>query len=467
MAQPLLVAGIDSSTQSCKHITVDVETGNIVRSTALPHPDGTAVDPRRWWDALDGVGGTKLRNVAAVSVSAQQHSTIFLGADDEPVYDAILWNDHRATESALQLRHEYGQRQWLDELGMVPTAAHPVSKLRWLRQSHPSTAAAVRRVMVPHDWLSWNLLGRKGGPATDRSDASGTGYWMSSTSSYRQDIIRLAFGSEVEVPTVLAPSARMGITPDGVVVAAGCGDNAAAVLGLGAQPGEAMVSIGTSMTVSMVSTRHVVDRTAHVADMADASGAQLPIVAALNGARTLTSVAAMLRLSLDEMDALASSAASDARGVCFLPYLDGERTPLLPEATGTFTGLTRHSMTPENLARAAVLGLACTIADAIDDLQQAGLTVDSVTLIGGGSKSFSLRQAVADLTGRKVSWPQPREYAALGAARQAAWALTSELPIWPRPDSWITEPTDSDDWCQSVRERHRNFGTSIYGSELR
>lgn len=466
MTRPILVAGVDSSTQSCKHITVDAATGRVLRSTALPHPDGTSVDPRRWWDALDGVGVARLEGVAAVSISAQQHSTIVLGADDEPVHDAILWNDHRATESALALRHEYGEENWLRELGMVPTAAHPVSKLRWLVQHAGPAAAKARRVMVPHDWLTWGLLGHEGEPTTDRSDASGTGYWSARSNGYRHDLLEAAFGRSLDAPTVLGAAARAGVTSRGVVVGAGCGDNAAAVFGLGANRGEAVVSIGTSMTVSMVADTHVSDVKGHVADMADASGAQLPIVAALNGARTLTSVAAMLGLSLDELDALAGAAPPDAHGVAFLPYLDGERTPLMPDARGAFTGLTRYSMTPGNLARAAILGLACTIADAIDDFVRAGLEVDSVTLIGGGSKSSSLRQAVADLTGRSVNWPEPREYAALGAARQAAWALTGELPVWPRPLSVATEPTEDRGWSGPVRERHRNEGRVLYGLEM-
>ncbi|KRE47601.1 hypothetical protein ASG92_10230 [Arthrobacter sp. Soil736] len=467
MAGPLLVAGVDSSTQSCKYITVDAATGAISASMALPHPDGTAVDPRHWWDAFTGVGAASLHGVKAVSVTAQQHSTILLGKDNETLCDAILWNDHRATQSALDLRHEYGQDRWARDIGVVPTAAHPVSKLRWLARTAPETAARVRKVMVPHDWLTWHLLGANGEPTTDRSDASGTGYWASTGAGYRQDIVEFAFGRTLDVPRVLGPGERAGVTRSGVVVGAGCGDNAAAVFGLGAEPGEAVVSIGTSMTVSMVDTMHVVDPTGHVADMADAAGAQLPIVATLNGARTLNSTAKMLRLSLDELNDLAVAGPPDAGGLCFLPYLDGERTPLLPESRGALVGLTRSSMTPENLARAAVLGLACAIADAIDDLVRSGLNVQRVTLIGGGSRSMALRQAVADLTGRQIGWPEPREYAALGAARQAAWALTGEPPDWPLPNRHHLDPSQALDWTGDVRERHRNTGTVLYGSELR
>jgi xylulokinase len=464
MVRPVLVAGVDSSTQSCKHITVDAATGRLLRATALPHPDGTAVDPRRWWEALDGVGITRLSGIAAISISAQQHSTIVLGADNQPVHDAILWNDHRATQSALELRHEYGQKQWLREMGMVPTAAHPISKLRWLAQHKPETAQQIRRVMVPHDWLTWGLLGHRGEPMTDRSDASGTGYWSPTEERYRNDLIQLALGRTLNVPKILGPADRAGVTSSGVVVGAGCGDNAAAVFGLGAKPGEAVVSIGTSMTVSMMADHHVNDPTGHVSDMSNASGGQLPLVATLNGARTVTAMGAMLRLSLGEMEALSSTAPPDAGGICFVPYLDGERKPLLPEAHGALIGLTRASMTPENLARAGFLGLACAIADAIDDLIRTGLTVDTVTLIGGGSKSESLRHAVSDLTGRTVGWPEPREYAALGAAKQAAWALTGERPQWEPPSYTLIQPSELRDWVPGVRARYSSASQTIYGT---
>ena len=466
MPRPFLVAGVDSSTQSCKYITVDAATGEIRTSAALPHPDGTAVDPRHWWDAFTGVGATALSGVKAVSISAQQHSTIFLGANEEPVSEAILWNDQRATPSALELRREFGLNWWARELGMIPTAAHPVSKLRWLARTAPETAERVQRVVIPHDWLTWRLLGAQGDPTTDRSDASGTGYWSSTGAGYRTDILEAAFGRELLVPRVLGPGERAGVTSGGVVVGAGCGDNAAAALGLGTAHGEAVVSIGTSMTVSMVDTLHVVDATGHVADMADAAGAQLPIVATLNGARILSSAAHMLGLSLGELDELASQGPPDAQGLCFLPYLDGERTPLFPASQGALIGLTRFSMAPQNLARAAILGLACAIADAIDDLSRAGLEIERVTLVGGGSRSAALRQAVADLTGRAVAWPESREYAALGAARQAAWALTGELPDWPPANRHSADPAERTEWTAEVRERHRNTAAVLYGAEL-
>lgn len=404
-----------------------------------------------------------LGDVDAISVAAQQHSTIMLNDYREPIMDAILWNDQRASGDALDLRCEFGAQRWATEIGTIPTAAHPVSKLRWLRRTHPHLADQVRTVAMPHDWLTWHLLGKPAEITTDRSDASGTGYWAPRTGRYRQDIAELALGRTFDSPRVMAPFARVGTTANGTIVAAGSGDNAAAVFGLDTDAGELVVSIGTSLTASMISAHPVGDSTGHVSNMADIAGAQLPMVATLNGSRTLVATARMLAIGLEELDQLAATAALDADGLSFLPYLEGERTPVLPFSTGALTGMTRTSMTPENIARAAILGLACAVTDAIDDFARTGLTVKNIVLIGGGARSASLRQAIADLTRREVTWPEPREYAALGAARQAAWALTGDQPDWPPSHGQTISPRDQADWAEQVLARYRDSRRVLFG----
>ena len=176
-----LVAGIDSSTQSCKVVVRDAETGALVRSGRASHPDGTEVAPWYWWDALQSaiVSAGGLDDVAAVSVGGQQHGMVALDARGEVVRDALLWNDTRSAPAALQLIEELGGPQaWADAVGSVPVASLTVTKLRWLRDAEPENAARVAAVALPHDWLTWRLAGATGLDAlvTDRSDASGTGY---------------------------------------------------------------------------------------------------------------------------------------------------------------------------------------------------------------------------------------------------------------------------------------------------
>lgn len=459
------VAGIDSSTQSCKLVILDADTGELLHSSALPHPDGTELAPQRWWDAFEGVGATNLTDIDALAITAQQHSTIFLDGNGEVIRDAILWNDSRAISQGLSLRAALGPAWWAREIGVLPGAAHPISKLRWLAEAEPEHAQRLHSVMLPHDWLTWNLRGgaRAGvEPTTDRSDASSTGYWSPTLREYLPDLITLALGHNVRVPRVLNPNEPAGHLPGGVLVAPGLGDNAATHLGLGSLVGEVVVSIGTSLTISVTWPNPLRDETGRVDDMADAMDSYLPIVVSLNGARTLSATARMLGVSLGGLDRLAREAASDACGLTFLPFLDGERTPLLPGSTGSLVGLTRESMTAENLARAAILGMANSVAQGLEDLQLAGARCDSITVVGGGARSSALRQAIADLTGLDVAYPQPLEYAARGAAYQAARIAHGTLPRWKRTVQEHHRPASPLSWVDRVRASHREVCARLF-----
>ncbi|WP_129667351.1 xylulokinase, partial [Phytoactinopolyspora endophytica] len=418
-----LVAGIDSSTQSCKVVLVDADTGEIVDTGRADHPDGTEVHPQAWWDALAEAGDGLLDRADAVAVGGQQHGMVALDADGEVVRPALLWNDTRSAGAARDLTAELGGPQaWADAVGLVPVNSFTITKLRWLVQEEPSSAERVEQVMLPHDWITWCLAGKPEQATTDRGDASGTGYWSAATGEYRPDLLRMAFGREIGVPRVAGPSEVVGRTPSGAAVAPGTGDNMGAALGLGMSPGDVVVSLGTSGTVFATSDKPVADASGTVAGFADATGRHLPLVATLNAARVLSAAAAMLGADLSELNRLAMEAAPGAGGLVLLPYLDGERTPVLPDATGTLAGLTRDSMTPHNLARAAVEGMLCGLADGVDALREHDVPVERVLLIGGAAQSKAVRTVAPDVFGVPVSVPTPGEYVALGAARQAAWA---------------------------------------------
>lgn len=451
---PSLVAGIDSSTQQTKLVVVDLACGDLVRSSALPHPDGTEIDPIHWWSALHGSGGAEPHGVAAMSIAAQQHTTIFLDEEGESVRPALLWNDLRASESARRLRDELGDAVWLEATGLLPDSAHAVSKLRWLADHEPDNAARVASVLLPHDWLTWQTLGRRGDPVTDRSDASATGYWSPRTGRFRDDLITHALGRAVRTPAVLPLSGVAGETSSGTLVASGCGDNGATHLALDTAPGDVVISIGTSTTVSMRTLRPMRDPVGVVDTMADPRSGFIPIVAMLNGARVMLATARMLGVSLERLDELAKSGAPDAHGSLLVPYLDGERNPIAGASTGRLVGLSRKSMTPADIARATVLGLGCAITSAHDAIDRLSAESGRILLVGGGARSASVRQVVADLLGRPVQWPTHREHAAYGAARQAAWALTGAPPDWPALPVATTHPSTDCAWVRDVRERY-------------
>ena len=445
-----LVAGIDSSTQSTKVVVCDAASGEVLRRGFAPHPEGTEVHPDAWWAALQvATAGGLLDGVQAVSVGGQQHGMVVLDEAGAVVRPALLWNDVRSAPAARALTAELGGRQaWADAVGLVPVASFTVTKLRWLAEHEPDLAARVASVCLPHDWITWRLRGG-GELTTDRGDVSGTGYWSPAAGSYRPDLLRLGFGRDLQVPRVLAPSEPAGTTVTGslgdgvlgdgarggeVLVAAGTGDNMAAALGLGLTAGDVVVSLGTSGTAFAVHDAPVADATGTVAGFADATGAYLPLVATMNAARVLSATAALLGVDLAGLDALALQAPPGAGGLVLLPYLDGERTPDLPDATGTLRGLTRATMTPSHLARAAVEGMLCGLADAVDALVAQGVRPRRVLLIGGAARSAAVRAIAPSLFGVPVVVPAPEEYVARGAARQAAWALGGgEAPSWPLP----------------------------------
>jgi len=226
-----LVAGIDSSTQSCKVVVRDAATGALVRHGRAAHPDGTEVDPRAWVTALhqatQQAGG--LGDVAAVSVGGQQHGMVCLDEAGHVVRPALLWNDTRSAQAAADLVEELGgPARWAQAVGSVPLAAFTVSKLRWLAEHEPDNAARTEAVCLPHDWLTWQLTGSAdlGALVTDRGDASGTGYWSPATGQYRPDLLRAALGRDAAVPRVLGPAEAAGSTLAGCLLGPGTGDNA-------------------------------------------------------------------------------------------------------------------------------------------------------------------------------------------------------------------------------------------------
>ena len=443
MANLKLVAGVDSSTQSCKVVIRDAATGQLVREGRATHPDGTEVAPAHWVSALDtaiaAAGG--LDDVCAISIGGQQHGMVALDSKGVVIRDALLWNDTRSADAATALNKELGGAgEIAKQVGSVLVASFTATKLRWLADSEKSNADKVAAVALPHDWLSWQLQHAKGQSLdfgklfSDRSEASGTGYFDPTTSQYRRDILALALRTdrEINLPKIISPAEFGGTTPSGIPIAPGAGDNAAAALGIQAQPGDVVVSLGTSGTAFAVSDTPTHDASGAVAGFADATGRYLPLVCTLNAARILDAATRILGKTHDEVGSLALSAKPGANGLSLLPYFEGERTPNRPTATGVFSGMNLNNSNPADIARAMVEGMLCGLVDAVDALEKLGVNVKRIILIGGAAKNPAVSQIAAALFGREVLVPPAGEYVANGAARQAAWALLGgdAAPIW-------------------------------------
>ena len=464
----MLVAGVDSSTQSTKVVLCRAVDGAVVGFGSAPHPAGTECDPAAWWAALAQAGRGLLDRAGAIGVAAQQHGMIALAETGEVVRPALLWNDLRSAGPAADLVRERGGPQWwADRAGSVPTASFTVTKLRWLAEHEPVSAARAAAVLLPHDWLTWRLRSPDGAAVcppviasapvtaatTDRGDASGTGYFSPPAGSWLPEVAAAAIGHRLALPRVARPAEVVGETAWGAAVSAGTGDNMGAALGLGLEPGDVAVSIGTSGTVFAVSSVPVADRSGAVAGFADATGRFLPLVCTVNAALVLSAAAALVDSDQDGLSALALAAEAGAGGITLLPYLDGERTPDRPAATGVLRGLTNRNASRENLARAAVESVLASLAEAADLLAARGVPRRRVLLTGGGARSAAVRALAPGIFGTPVLVPEPGEYVARGAARQAAWALagTPEPPQWPppRPAAEYTGPPQP-----GIRERY-------------
>ena len=476
----ILVAGVDTSTQSCKVRVTEARTGRLVRFGKAPHPAGTSVDPMAWWKAFQEASAQAggLDDVSALSVGGQQHGMVLLDRQGRVIRDALLWNDTRSAPDAddliirlaksetdgpnkdldsdqgLAMR---GKQAWVRAVGSSPVASLTITKVAWVSRMEPDHAKAIAAICLPHDWLSWVIAGH--GPAadpgaepgledlfTDRSDASGTGYYDPAADSYRRDLLAMALpagmAEQVILPKVLGPH-QVGAkadpriagrdVPGGCIIAPGGGDNAMTALGLAMQVGDVSISLGTSGVAAAVSPVPAYDMSASVTGFADATGHWLPLACTINASRILDAGLAALGTDYDGLANLAEKSSPGAEGITLIPYFDGERTPNRPDAHARLEGLTLANTTRTNLARAFVEGLLCSQRDCLELLKRLGTTVSKILLVGGGAKSPAVRAYAPGILGMDVQLPRPDEYVAIGAARQAAWTLTGEEepPAWP------------------------------------
>ena len=495
----ILVAGVDTSTQSCKVRVTEARTGRLVRFGKAQHPAGTSVNPMAWWKAFQEASAQAggLNDVSAISVGGQQHGMVLLDRQGQVIRDALLWNDTRSAPDADDLiirlaKSEtdgpnkdpdsdqglamQGKQAWVRAVGSSPVASLTITKVAWVSRMEPDHAKAIAAICLPHDWLSWVIAGH--GPAadpgaepgledlfTDRSDASGTGYYDPAADRYRRDLLAMALpdgmAEQVILPKVLGPH-QVGAkadpriagrdVPGGCIIAPGGGDNAMTALGLAMQVGDVSISLGTSGVAAAVSPVPAYDMSASVTGFADATGHWLPLACTINASRILDAGLAALGTDYDGLAELAEKSTPGAEGITLIPYFDGERTPNRPDAHARLEGLTLANTTRPNLARAFVEGLLCSQRDCMELLKRLGTTVSRILLVGGGAKSPAVRAYAPGILGMDVQLPRPDEYVAIGAARQAAWALTGEEepPVW----SVNIDTTLTGDPCEQVYQQY-------------
>jgi xylulokinase len=469
-----LVAGVDSSTKSTKVVIVDSDDGKIVASATSRHPatapPRSEQDPMAWWRAFSkawSACGPVTRSVKAISIAAQQHGLVALDGDGDPVHPAKLWNDSESAPQSDALTRRLGAEEWSRRCGSVLTPSFTITKLAWLRDTHPEAFGAVRRVLLPHEWLTWQLLGCPETAFGDRGDASGTGWWSPLTGEVDDELLALADGRSEWLPEILGPGDVAGHATTinrGATVGPGTGDNMGAALALGLTPGDLAISFGTSGTVFTSSHTPTNDAAGEVAGFADATGRYLPLVCTLNATKVTEWAVGLAGGKVNDLDRIGSLAPWGANGVVLVPYLDGERTPLLPSATGTLSGL-RTTTTIADIVRASVEGVICGLLAGVEALERCGVdTSGRMLAVGGGARSTLYRQVLADLTMREIVTPDPAvDRVAVGAAAQAAAILSGAAAesvgaTWAQAERVVvtTEPRIDAALSSEIRSRYRD-----------
>ena len=443
------VLGIDSGTQSVKALVVNLETGETLADGRADHQGSTTQDPAMWWQALVTAVRQAIAaapgpiDVQAIAVDGQQHGLVALDADEQSVTPAPLWNN---TDSAPDADRLNGLADFAAETGTRLVPSITITKVAHLARTRPDLLDRTVAICLPHDYLNLRLTGRM---ATDRGEASGSGWWSSVTGTPRRDLLALAVGPDhaerLRLPDVAGPdqvigeltagaAEELGLRP-GIPIGPGSGDNSAAAAGIGAAPGELVISLGTSGVAFTVADHATTESTGEVCGFADATGRYLPLACMINCTRVFDVTARTVGLDRDEALRLAAGMPPGADGLTLVPYFGGERTPNIPHATGQIHGLTDTNATPAHFARAALDGVAAGIAYCVEALGRDGFRADAATLVGGGAASPVWRQVVADALGLPVAVRSGSEHGARGMAAQAA-AVATGGTTFDRTQAW-------------------------------
>ena len=463
MTNPQLFLGIDCGTQGTKAIVLDAVSGQVLGQGAAAHKLISGAngrreqDPAQWLDALTLATRRALlaadvdgQAILGMGVSGQQHGLVLLDDQGRVLRPAKLWCDTETTEENDRLlTHLGGDKGSLERLGVVIAPGYTVSKLLWTREQHPEIFSRIAHVMLPHDYLNYWLTGRS---CSEYGDASGTGYFNVRTRQWDLQLLRDIDPSgrlQAALPELIDAHAAVGTLLPGIAdhlginprarVSSGGGDNMMGAIGTGnIKPGAITMSLGSSGTVYAYADQPKVSPDAAVATFCSSSGGWLPLICTMNLTNATGVIRELFDLDIECFNALVAQAPIGAEGVCMLPFLNGERVPALPHATGSVLGLTMSNLTQANLCRAVVEGTTFGLRYGLDLLRHNGLQSRSICLIGGGSNSQVWRQIVADTMNTPVICTEQSEAAALGAAIQAAWCT-----------SWANGREDSlEDLCE-------------------
>ncbi len=439
----MITLGIDCGTQSLKTVALDGDSGKVIASASKAYglveglPAGhLEQDPAIWWDALEETVQKVLANlgprkaeVAGIGVSGQQHGFVPLDASHQVIRPAKLWCDTSTTAQCDEICAKLGGREKTIALAgndILPGFTAP--KILWLKQNEPANFAKLAHVALPHDFLNLRLTGTL---RMEFGDASGTALLDVRTRQWSKEVCAAIdenlisklplLGSSTEPVGKLLPAlaTAWGLSSD-VIISAGGGDNMMAAIGTGnISPGTVTASLGTSGTIFACAPQPVIDPEGEIAAFCDSADHWMPLLCTMNVTVATEAFRNLFGWDHDRMNKEISDVPAGADGLIFLPYLQGERTPNLPEGCGVLHGMNTSNLTPAHMARAAMEGVTLGMAYGLRRMESLGLKPSEIRLTGGGSKSPAWRQILADIFGYPVVTMQSAEGAALGAAIQA------------------------------------------------
>lgn len=441
--------GIDCGTQGTKALLVDIAGNRLGRGYAtyplIERPSGAREQEPRWWiDALriavkEAMAAAPHSRVLGIGVSGQQHGLVILDDMNQVIRPAKLWNDtETAAENSKLVEMMGGKSAWLEKFGIVPLTGYTISKLLWIKNHESENFARIRHILLPHEYLNFWLTGKM---CAEYGDASGTAFFDVRSRTWIKEVLDAIdggtgqlfkaipdlFSSQDIAGRILPEVAKELHISDECIVSVGGGDNMMGAIGTGnVKEGIVTLSLGTSSTVYSYRDEPVLAPSESVAPFCSSSGGWLPLVCTMNATNVVTQTLRVLNKTVADIDSALDNTEPGAEGLTFIPFLNGERTPNLPNARGSIVGISANNFTSANVIRSAVEGVSFGILTGLDLIMN-GSAVDRILVIGGGARSNSWRQLLADATGAIIQVPLEEEAACLGAAMQAVCAHMHHL----------------------------------------
>ncbi len=441
----MFALGIDSGTQGTKILIVDVESGRVLgrgmaahRSIPLLKPGESEQNPQTWIQAFEQALSFALREakipsseIVSAGVSAQQHGFVPLDKNGIPLRPAKLWNDTSTVEETeIIVKALGGKKTFIEKLGICLAVGYTASKILWLKRHEPENFKKLATVHLPHNYLNFCLTGVS---RMEYGDASGTGLMDIRTRVWhREAVAAVDPGLGNKLPELCHPKQPLGYLKNEiaakyglkrVLVSSGGGDNMMAAIGTGnVSPGVCTLSLGTSGTVYSYFAHPVSDPEGEIAAFCDSTGGWLPLLCTMNVTNTTEIFKTLHNINNEELEDLASQAPAGADGLVFLPFVDGERVPVLPTSSGSFFGLTRRNFEAPRMARAVMEGTVLNLGYGFGRMRSLGLAPSEIRATGGGARSGLWLQIVADVFKTPVVTLSEQEAAAYGAALQSIWS---------------------------------------------